>query len=107
MGGRHDNGSSSAIWSTARHAVLATMKATSGALLLLCTAVTVAGAAAGGEVHGTVYTEFKTENSPIQALLPDISVYVVNQSTSARSVAVKTDFDGAFAIEPRRLRVPR
>ena len=76
------------------HAALIAM----GVLLVLPIAVRTAGAVAGGEVHGTIYAEVGVGGGAVQAFLPDIDVFLVDQNTSAHSAAVKTDFDGAFAI---------
>jgi hypothetical protein len=77
------------------HAALIAM----GVLLMLPIAVRTAGAVAGGEVHGTIYAQLRKEgNSSTPIFLPDINVFLVDQKTSARSVALKTNFDGAFAI---------
>ena len=57
-------------------------------------------AGAGGDVHGSVIAQInRSENkAQDQLLLPDITVFLKNTSTSALSPKVRTDLNGLFTI---------
>jgi len=53
----------------------------------------------GGEVHGSIYAVIRDQAmSPFAPMLPDISVYLENVDTSAKSPMVLTDLNGTFSI---------
>jgi hypothetical protein len=67
--------------------------------------ISAAQPAAGGEVHGSIYTIFGIRDvgkqggsSPLRVFLPDISVHLVDSRTSAASITVTTDLDGTFVM---------
>ena len=62
-----------------------------------------AGAAPGGEVHGTVAVEFRdftiaAAPTPVEIAAPNIKLFLVNEATSAAGPASLSDVDGAFVI---------